>query len=148
MAEDYHIGWWNLENLFDLENANRTEKLKRTLGKELKGWNSSVLNKKLSQLSKIISQMNSKKGPDILGVCEVESKGVLKKLVTNLQIPQRSYKIAHADTKDKRGIDVAFLYDSKKFTAGKKFSQWIVRRNATRDIFQVNFKIKGLFNFL
>jgi hypothetical protein len=142
VVEEYYIGWWNLENLFDLENATRTEKLKRTLNKELKGWNSSVLTKKLSQLTKIISQMNSNNGPDILGVCEVESKGVLKKLVTKLQIPKRTYKIVHADTKDKRGIDVAFIYDSKKFTAGKKFSQWIVRRNATRDLFQVNMKVK------
>jgi len=142
VPEEYYVAWWNLENLFDLETATRTEKLKRALKGELDGWKKTVLDRKLSQLAKIIKKMNSDKGPDILGVCEVESKGVLKKLVNTLNLPSRRYRIAHDDTKDKRGIDVAFLYDGKKFVFEKKFSQWIIRRNATRDIFQVNLRVK------
>ena len=49
----------------------RSDKLERTLGKELNGWTASVLNKKLGQLASIIKQMNAGNGPDILGVCEV-----------------------------------------------------------------------------
>ncbi|MDH3657570.1 MAG: hypothetical protein OEM77_05485 [Nitrosopumilus sp.] len=139
---EYYVAWWNLENLFDLETALRSDKLKRTIQKELKGWDQNILNNKLSQLSKIILQMNEQKGPDILGVCEVESKSVLKKLVDKINTPQRKYSIAHEDTNDGRGIDVAFIYDSNKFVVKRQFSQWIVRRNATRDIFQVNLKIK------
>ncbi|KAG2473020.1 MAG: hypothetical protein NPMRTHETA2_1540002 [Nitrosopumilales archaeon] len=119
MPEEYYVAWWNLENLFDLETATRTEKLKRALKGELDGWKKTVLDRKLSQLAKIIKKMNSDEGPDILGVCEVESKGVLKKLVNTLNLPSRRYKIAHDDTKDKRGIDVAFLYDGKKFVFEK-----------------------------
>ncbi|MGC1135459.1 MAG: hypothetical protein WA941_21705, partial [Nitrososphaeraceae archaeon] len=55
-----------------------------------------------------------------------------------------------------RGIDVAFVYDAKKFeiekdsTNGQKliFSHFIMKRKATRDILQVNFKTKGLDNRL
>jgi hypothetical protein len=139
---EYYVAWWNLENLFDLENATRSDKLKRTIQRELKGWNQQVLDKKISQLSKIILQMNKQKGPDILGVCEVESKQVLEKLVNKINHQKKKYKIAHDDTNDGRGIDVAFIYDSSKFELQKQFSQWIVKRNATRDIFQVNLKIK------
>jgi len=34
---EYYVAWWNLENLFDLETALRSDKLKRTIQKELKG---------------------------------------------------------------------------------------------------------------
>ncbi len=88
--------------------------------------------------------MNNKIGPDILGVCEVENEIVLKKLIKKIKSTSRDYKIAHEDTKDGRGIDVGFIYDANKFQVTKKFSQWIMKRNATRDIFQANFKIKKI----
>ncbi len=140
-VKEYCISWWNVENLFDSQNAPRGNKLKRMLGKELKGWNSTVLNKKISQLSKIIVQINDGAGPDILGVCEVESREVLKKLATKIPL-ERNYKIAHYDGKDNRGIDTAFIYDADLFQLKEKFSHFIVKRNATRDLFQVNLKIK------
>jgi predicted extracellular nuclease len=140
---EYYVSWWNLENLFDIETAPRSDKLKRSIQSELKGWNQKVLENKLSQLSKIILQMNEQRGPDILGICEVESESVLKKLVNKINLPERKYKIAHEDTKDGRGIDVAFIYDSNKFVLKKQFSQWVLKRNATRDIFQINLKIKN-----
>jgi len=35
----HHIAFWNLENLFDIQDSpRRSEKLQRTLGNELKGW--------------------------------------------------------------------------------------------------------------
>ena len=135
------MSWWNVENLFDSQSALRGDKLKRVLGKELKGWDSSVLNKKITQLSKIIAQLNGGTGPDILGVCEVENKEVLKKLVAKIPL-SRNYKIAHDDGNDNRGIDTAFIYDADSFELKEKFSHFIVKRNATRDLFQVNLGIK------
>ncbi|MFX1480894.1 MAG: endonuclease/exonuclease/phosphatase family protein, partial [Promethearchaeota archaeon] len=85
-------------------------------------------------------------GPDILGVCEVENKPVLEKLLSKIIIVGRKYEIAHHDCKDKRGIDVAFIYDSEKFEIKDKvkdiFSYEVLKRTATRDLFQVNFKTK------
>jgi len=140
---EYYAAWWNLENLFDTEDAQRSDKLKRSIQSELRDWNETVLDCKISQLSKIILKMNDGDGPDILGVCEVENKAVLEKLVDRINLPQRKYNIAHDDGKDKRGIDVAFIYDSSKFALKRQFSHWIVKRNATRDIFQINLKIKS-----
>ena len=137
-----HIAWWNVENLFDIEGAVRSDSLTRRLRNELAGWNEQILDSKLTQLASIISAMNDNKGPDILGVCEVESKRVLEKLVSAIPL-SRNYSIVHDDTEDKRGIDVAFIYDSDKFSFEKKFSHTIVKRSSTRDIFQVNLKIIG-----
>ena len=139
--ENHFIAWWNLENLFNQESdPTRSEWLQNQLKRELKGWTTEVLNIKLSQLAAVIQLMNEGSGPDILGVCEVENKAVLEKLLTALAPLGRSYGIAHDDTEDKRGVDVAFVYDKDKFTAAEQFTRRIIKRNATRDIFQVNFK--------
>jgi predicted extracellular nuclease len=50
---------------------------------------------------------------DILGLCEIENRFVLKELDSAVA---RDYKIIHYDSPDNRGIDVALLYDPKKIT--------------------------------
>ena len=96
---EYFIAWWNLENLFDVANStDRPEWLQKRLKRELAGWNNTVLNNKLKQLASIISQMNSNKGPDLLGVCEVENAIVLEKLLAALAFTGRNYAMVHSDT--------------------------------------------------
>lgn len=141
---DYYIAWWNVENLFDTSTSTtRPDWLQKKLNAELKGWTAAVLDQKCKQLARVINAMNDGAGADILGVCEVESKAVLDKLVASLNLPGRDYGVRHHDTSDARGIDVAFIYDKHKFTADTKiFDRVILKRNATRDIVQVNFKTK------
>lgn len=138
---DYFFAWWNLENLFDVQNsALRPAWLQKELNKELQGWDQAILDKKISQLSKIIRKLNGGAGPDILGVCEVEDKPVVDLLVRSLNPLRRNYAVEHHDTSDQRGIDVAFIYDTAKFTAKAQFFHVILKRTGTRDLFQVNFE--------
>ena len=142
---DYFVAWWNVENLFSVEgDPNRIPWLAAKLKEELKGWTQVVLDKKLAQLAKVILSMNGGRGPDLLGVCEIESKQVLEQLVALLKPLGRAYKLVHHDTSDQRGIDVAFLYDSARFSTKVKevFSHTILRRTGTRDLFQVSFYTK------
>lgn len=141
---DYHIAFWNLENLFDIRNSpRRSEKLKRVLAGELKGWTQNVLDRKVSQLASIIRQINNQRGPDLIGVCEVENRHVMKLLVAQLASLGRRYGIAHENTRDGRGIDVGFIYDRDAFTPEAQFSHFIVKRLATRDLLQVDFRTSG-----
>jgi predicted extracellular nuclease len=138
----HFIAWWNVENLFAVEHdPTRSDKLARVLGPELVGWNNTVLNQKLTQLASVIGRLNQGTGPDILGIGEVESRQVLEQLIQKLAPLQRAYQVAHADTQDQRGIDVAFIYDSTKYKVlpEEVFNHFILRRNATRDLVQVNF---------
>ena len=138
---DYYIGFWNLENLFDIATSpRRSDKLKRVLKKQLRGWSASILNRKIKQLAAVIVQMNQGAGPDILGVCEIENDHVMQKLVDALRPLARNYAIAHHDMSDNRGIDVGFIYDADLFTPENQWSHFIVKRYATRDLFQVNFR--------
>ena len=139
--------WWNVENLFDVnESDTRPAWLQKKLAKELKGWSTTVLDKKINQLAGVIQQMNGGKGPDILGVCEVESESVIERLVNAIPLVNRDYGVVHADTKDARGIDVAFIFDKKVFKVpqkGEVFNHIVLKRNAMRDIVRVNFKTKS-----
>ena len=139
---DYFVAWWNVENLFSVEgDPQRIPWLAEKLRAELKGWSKKVLGQKLAQLAKVISSMNDGRGPDLLGVCEVENSVVLEQLIAKLKPLGRAYKVVHHDTSDQRGIDVAFLYDSARFTVNAKevFSHTILRRTGTRDLFQASF---------
>jgi endonuclease/exonuclease/phosphatase family metal-dependent hydrolase len=141
MARDYCVAWWNLENLFDVEGAPaRPDWLADRLRQELVGWTAEVLASKLKQLGCGIAYLNDGEGPDLLGVCEVENRTVLDKLLSQLSsdLPARRYGVAHADANDERGIDVALLFDTELFQAGETFNRVILKRNATRDLFQVN----------
>lgn len=137
----HSVAWWNVENLFDVEDSPaRSDKLNRTLRAELKGWNETILSRKIANLAAIISSLNNGKGPDLLGLCEVENRPVLQRLVDALAPLGRNYLVAHHDTSDERGIDVAFIYDADRFLAEQTFSHTIQKRTATRELFQVNFR--------
>lgn len=147
---DHHIAFWNVENLFDVEDApldRRPDKIRRALrvgsaSSEVKGWTQAVLDRKLVQLASVILRMNAGRGPDVLGLCEVENRHVLDLLVVALAPSGRLYDVVHADTADRRGIDVAFLYDRSVFQVNpaEVFSHFIVKRTATRDLLQVTFR--------
>ena len=140
----YYIAFWNVENLFDVDRSpERPEWMQRALARELAGWDAEVLALKIGQLAHIIRQMNGGAGPDVLGVCEIENERVLHQLIAALDLPGRDYDVAHADTADERGIDVAFLFDRAIFEKREQFSQVILKRNATRDLFQVTLGIRA-----
>ena len=149
---EYHVAWWNLENLFDEENAvalgRRTDKVFRAIEGDIAGWTPEVRDRKIAQLASVIAGMNQGRGPDLLGGCEVENRFVLERLVeaVNAVLPSpRSYALVHADTSDARGIDVAFIYDDNLLEVptplvDSVYFHVVMRRNATREIVQVNFR--------
>jgi predicted extracellular nuclease len=148
MPSTFYVAWWNLENLFDEENSpRRTDKVARAIKKDIKGWTPARRDRKVAQLASLIAQMNDGAGPDLLGVCEVENRFVLDLLVDALaaRLPAgRRYEVVHADTDDARGIDVAFLYDPNLLEVPQDpvsvFFHVVMRRNATRELVQVNFR--------
>jgi predicted extracellular nuclease len=150
----YHIAWWNLENLFDEEDAvalgRRTDKVFRAIKDDIAGWTPSLRDRKIEQLASVIAAMNNGNGPDLLGVCEVENRFVVERLVDSVNATlaaPRSYVVVHANTDDARGIDVAFIYDDTLFQVPlpleeSVFFHVVMRRHATREIVQVNFKTR------
>ncbi|HEY6976122.1 MAG TPA: endonuclease/exonuclease/phosphatase family protein [Chitinophagaceae bacterium] len=152
MATNRHfIAWWNLENLFDVQNApGRIPWLQKELKRYLQGWTGEVLDQKLTNLSGIIRRLNEGKGPDLMGFCEIENRNVIEMLVSKLNDLGRDYDIIHKEMSDQRGIDIAFIYDRAHFILSPDpvFSLEVMKRTATRDLLQVTFTTKEKKNEL
>lgn len=138
---NHYISWWNVENLFDEKDApieRRPEAIKRKIKADLSNWTADVLTQKINQLASVINQMNDNRGPDIIGLCEVENRHVLDLLIAQLTVPNRDYSPIHLDSSDNRGIDVAFIYDKNlyQFNSDELFHHAVVKRYPTREIVQ------------
>src|SRR5690606_23503707 len=89
------IAFYNLENLFDTINGpNFDEEYLPS-----RGWTSQKYRKKLDNLGRVIPQIGTneqqRESPAIVGVCEVENRGVLEDLVKNYQMADKDYGIIH-----------------------------------------------------
>jgi predicted extracellular nuclease len=108
------VAHYNVENLFDTINDPNTSD-EDFLPESKLNWNTERYAEKLQRLSKVIGDMHLGRGPDLLGLCEIENRLVLNDLRGSLKIAGRSYEIAHAESPDQRGIDVALFYDPSAF---------------------------------
>lgn len=111
------VGFYNLENLFDYwdDPEIRDEEY---LPDGEKAWDSTKYHTKLNHMARVISEIGTKYSPDgaaVLGVCELENRGVLEDLVSQPSIKKRNYQIVHFDSPDRRGIDCGLLYQEKYF---------------------------------
>jgi len=111
------VAFYNFENLFDtIKGTNYDEEW---LPKGLQRWTSDKYTQKLENLSKVLMQIGTneqqKEAPTFIGGSEIENRGVLEDLVKHPNIIKNDYGIVHFDSPDKRGIDVALLYQKKHF---------------------------------
>lgn len=111
------IGFYNLENLFDIYDdpaKNDEEYLPEGKNK----WTEVKYAKKIHNMAQVIRAMRDDNGcyHTILGVSEIENRLVLEDLVSDPQIADANYQIVHYDGPDRRGVDVGLLYDPSTFT--------------------------------
>jgi len=111
------VAFYNLENLFDTINQPDVDDEEFTpAGKN--GWDGKKYREKLTNMSDVISKIGvevTPDGPAVMGLCEIENLTVLKDLVAQPSIKKRKYQIVHFNSPDKRGIDVALIYQPKYF---------------------------------
>lgn len=107
--------FYNCENLFDIYNDSLTNDDDFTPDGVM-NWTYSKFKKKLTDIYKVIVAVGKKKAPDIVGLCEIENRFVLEQLTKNTPLKKIDYRIIHKESPDKRGIDVALLYNKKNFT--------------------------------
>ncbi len=102
------IGFWNVENLFDLvDNLEKNDNEFALGGK--KNVTREIYTLKLKNCAEVLSDLDA----DIVGICEVENRFMMEEL--NRAYSAKDYSIVHYDSPDRRGIDCALFYDSEKF---------------------------------
>lgn len=145
------VSFYNVENLFDTINDPHIRDGEFTpTGRNR--WDYKKYQRKLENLSHVISQIGGM-GPTILGVSEVENRGVLEDLIATPKLRDKNYGIVHYDSPDERGIDVGLLYLKNVFQVSDSKAHTVFipedPEDKTRDILQVSGFIDGeKFHFM
>ncbi len=108
-VEQFRVVFYNVENLFDIYN----DTLKRDeefLPEGMRHWNNKKFYKKLNQTYRVLISVGEWDPPAVIGLCEIENRFVLNKLVYKTPLEKFNYKIVHEESPDWRGIDVGLLY--------------------------------------
>ncbi|MFY9153947.1 MAG: endonuclease/exonuclease/phosphatase family protein [Prolixibacteraceae bacterium] len=114
LRKEYTVVSYNVENLFDTVDDPKIPDEEFLPGGE-KDWNNDRYQKKLEDISRVLSEINTKELPEIIGLVEVENQTVLGDLVQTGKLKDQ-YGIVHEESPDYRGIDVALIYRKNAFT--------------------------------
>lgn len=111
-----------------------------------KNYTTKIYKAKLANEAKVISEMGAqytKTAPAIVGLIEVENRQVIEDLVKQPALAKYDYGIIHYNSYDYRGIDVALIYQKRRFTPTNSLKKELKvfgddgKREYTRDILVV-----------
>ena len=111
------IGFYNVENLFDTIDDPDVDDAEFLPGSP-KSWNTERFDRKLERVGGVIAAMGRDLHPNglsIIGLAEVENRKVVEDLAAHSTLSARGYKVVHEDSPDRRGVDVALMYDPQIF---------------------------------
>ncbi len=114
LRNEYTFVSYNVENLFDTVD-DPTIPDEEFLPESEKNWTVERYQKKLDDIAQVISEVNPKELPELVGLVEVENQTVLEDLVKTAKL-NNQYDIIHEESPDYRGIDVALIYRRDAFT--------------------------------
>lgn len=113
----YSVAFYNLENLFDTIDQPDVLDEEFTPSGSYR-WGALKYRNKINNLAYVLSKLGTDKfcpqGPAVIGVSELENRGVLEDLIAADALAGRNYGIVHFDSPDRRGVDVALLYDKNQ----------------------------------
>lgn len=112
--DKHRIIFYNVENLFDIED-DPEKRDNEFLPKGDRFWNERKFYTKLNRIFQVVMAASEGNQPTLIGLCEIENRGVLELLLHKTPLGTMGYKIIHQESPDRRGIDVAILYKSKLF---------------------------------
>jgi predicted extracellular nuclease len=141
-GDSLRIAFYNVENLFDIYDDPITQDSEYLPTSKIQ-WTQERYDKKLNNIAKVIESMGF---PSILGMAEIENRKVLEDLVNQPLIKANNYNIAHFESPDERGIDVAMIYKKGDFDVkNMKYHRikFVGDNDKTRDILEVSGILRG-----
>ena len=145
----YAAAFYNLENLFDTVQDTSINDLEFT-PRGANRWTLGKYQKKQQNMAKVLSRIGKKycpEGPALIGLCELENRQVLQDLISQPALAGHNYGVVHYDSPDRRGVDVALLYNPKMFKVrNSKALPYRLERlpeYTTRDILLVTGELAG-----
>ncbi|MDR1346726.1 MAG: endonuclease/exonuclease/phosphatase family protein [Bacteroidales bacterium] len=109
------VAFYNLENLYDTEDDPLIDD-EEFLPNGVNQWREERYQHKLMHLSEVIDAMAKEKGcPIVIGTSEIENEKVMLDLASTETLKPYHFGVVHHDSPDRRGVDVAFLYNKDRF---------------------------------
>lgn len=112
--QNFKVMCYNVENYFDCVDDSLTDD-SEYLPTGMRGWNTTKYLKKQANIAKVITAIGGWDAPDLVGLCEIESDKCLFDLTHYSGLKNLRYKYLHHESADARGIDVALLFQPKRF---------------------------------
>lgn len=106
--------FYNVENLFDTQN----DSLKNDdefLPDGAMRWTGWKYWQKLKNITRVITAVGGMQSPALVGLCEIENDSVIFDLTRRSPLRAQGYQYIVTDSPDRRGIDVALLYQPHQF---------------------------------
>lgn len=148
------VMFWNLENLFDYHDGGTGPSDREFSSSGSRRWTKHRFYSKCDKVAKAVTWIADKysRMPDIIGLCEVENRNVLYKLLNDSILRKYDYQIVHYDSADKRGIDTALLFRKSSFSllsSSVHTPEFEGKKLSTRDILEVSLDMEGgIFHFI
>jgi len=105
---------YNVENLFDTRHDSLKDDTE-FLPEAPRRWTPARYWKKLDKVAKVIAAVGQERLPDVVALCEVENDSVLHDLTCRSSLRTAGYRYVMTASADRRGVDVALLYQPGMF---------------------------------
>jgi predicted extracellular nuclease len=140
--EAFRVMFYNCENFFDVSD----DPLKNDedfLPTSSHFWTFGRYKEKQRNVAKVITAVGGWDAPVLVGLCEVENDSVIYTLTHFSPLRELNYRFVITNSPDRRGIDVALLYQRDQFKLLSSISHRINLPRPTRDILHVTGQIKN-----
>jgi len=114
-SQNVRVCFWNVENLYDPHGDSTRQNVGFT-SSDSRHWTYEKFTRKLNHIAKTLIAMGKWEPPGMIGLCEIENRFVLNRLVYQTPLARWKYKFIHIESPDPRGMDVALLYRPDSFT--------------------------------
>jgi endonuclease/exonuclease/phosphatase family metal-dependent hydrolase len=139
----YRVLFYNTENLFDPFDDTLSADEDFTPSGRMH-WTYKRYETKLNNTYKVLVAAGVWQPPDIIGLCEVENRRTLDDLINFTPFSKYAYRIVHENSDDRRGIDVAMLYNPQTVCFLSSDIYRIRKRGLlTRDILYCKVRLGG-----
>ncbi|MBD8084373.1 endonuclease/exonuclease/phosphatase family protein [Chryseobacterium caseinilyticum] len=147
LESEKYEGVWNDESLKGKKAVRYQSGADEFTPSSGKNYNTKVYKQKLANEAKVIAELGAqytKTAPAVVGLIEVENRQVIEDLVKHPTLAKFDYGIVHYNSYDYRGIDVALIYQKKRFKVTNSLKKELKvfneegKREYTRDILVVS----------
>lgn len=143
---DLRVLFYNVENCFDcFDDSLKIDN--EFLPHGIRNWTWKKYKQKTNKIAKVIMAAGGWQFPDLIGLCEIENRFALNGIFKNTPLKNIDYQIIHRESPDRRGIDVALIYQPEVFSPiDTTFIPLIYRgenKSTTREILYVKGKLRS-----